>query len=102
MEDYWLWARMLHRGSLGANVPEALVLYRVSDGAYARRGGRRMLTAELRLQRRMQAAGYIGPFAFARNVLVRGVYRLAPTRVRRRGYRAAFTEEPAVAGESHR
>jgi GT2 family glycosyltransferase len=102
MEDYWLWARMLHAGSRGANVPDVLVLYRVSDGAYARRGGRRMLAAELRLQRRMLAAGYIGPLGFARNVLVRGAYRLAPTRVRRRGYRTAFTEQPgtqpAIAG----
>jgi hypothetical protein len=93
MEDYWLWARMLHRGSLGANVPEALVLYRVSDGAYARRGGTRMLAAELRLQRHMLGAGFIGPLGFARNVLVRGAYRLVPTRVRRRSYRTAFTEQ---------
>ncbi|WP_415854432.1 glycosyltransferase [Sinomonas sp. G460-2] len=97
MEDYWLWARMLHRGSLGANVPDVLVLYRVSDGAYARRGGSRMLTAELRLQRRMLGAGYIGPVGFARNVLVRGAYRLVPTQVRRRGYRTAFTELPTLA-----
>lgn len=94
MEDYWLWARMLHGGSLGANVPDVLVLYRVSDGAYARRGGRRMLLAELRLQRRLLGAHYLGPLAFGRNVLVRGAYRLVPTRVRRRGYRTAFTELP--------
>ncbi|WP_138442563.1 glycosyltransferase [Sinomonas susongensis] len=103
MEDYWLWARMLHGGSLGANVPDVLVLYRVSEGAYARRGGRRMLVAELRLQRRLLGARYLGPLAFGRNVLVRGAYRLVPTRVRRRGYRTAFTElpapeEPATAG----
>ncbi|WP_334171477.1 glycosyltransferase [Sinomonas sp.] len=97
MEDYWLWARMLHGGSLGANVPDVLVLYRVSDGAYARRGGSRMLMAELRLQRRLLGAHYVGPLAFGRNVLVRGAYRLMPTRVRRRGYRTAFTELPAAA-----
>ncbi|MEA5456095.1 glycosyltransferase [Sinomonas sp. JGH33] len=97
MEDYWLWARMLHAGSLGANVPDVLVLYRVNDGAYVRRGGKRMLVAELRLQRRMLGARYIGPMGFARNVLVRGLYRLVPTGVRRRGYRKAFTEQPASA-----
>jgi glycosyltransferase involved in cell wall biosynthesis len=94
MEDYWLWARMLHAGSRGANVPDVLVLYRVSDGAYARRGGARMLRAELRLQRQMLKAGYTGPSRFLRNVLVRGAYRLVPTRVRRTGYRTAFTEQP--------
>ncbi|MCH6469742.1 glycosyltransferase [Sinomonas terrae] len=100
MEDYWLWARMLHRGSRGANVPDVLVLYRVSDGAYARRGGGRMLLAELRLQRHMLASGYLGPLAFGRNVLVRGAYRLVPTRVRRRSYRSAFTELPAAAPQA--
>lgn len=98
MEDYWLWARMLHAGSRGANVPDALVLYRVSDGAYARRGGLNMLEAELRLQRRMLGAGYIGPATFARNVLVRGAYRMVPTQLRRRSYRRAFTERPGTAG----
>ncbi|BCT76686.1 hypothetical protein SCMU_25280 [Sinomonas cyclohexanicum] len=98
MEDYWLWARMLHRGSRGANIPDALVLYRVSDGAYARRGGLRMLEAELRLQRRMLGAGYIGPTTFARNVLVRGAYRMVPTQLRRRTYRRAFTEQPDGTG----
>ncbi|MDQ4502050.1 glycosyltransferase [Sinomonas sp. ASV322] len=100
MEDYWLWARMLHGGSLGANVPDVLVLYRVNDGAYVRRGGKRMLVAELRLQRRMLGERYIGPLGFARNVLVRGLYRLVPTGVRRRGYRTAFTERPAPAEQS--
>ncbi|WP_052206867.1 glycosyltransferase [Sinomonas humi] len=100
MEDYWLWARMLHGGSRGANVPDVLVLYRVSDGAYARRGGGRMLLAELRLQRHMLASGYLGPLSFGRNVLVRGAYRLVPTRVRRRSYRSAFTELPAAAQQA--
>jgi glycosyltransferase involved in cell wall biosynthesis len=98
MEDYWLWARMLNSGSRGANVPEALVLYRVSDGAYSRRGGIRMLEAELRLQRRLLDAGYVGPATFARNVLVRGAYRLVPTQLRKRSYRKAFTEQPALPG----
>ncbi|GAB3283926.1 hypothetical protein GCM10027449_27440 [Sinomonas notoginsengisoli] len=97
MEDYWLWVRMLHRGSRGANVPDVLVLYRVSEGAYARRGGLRMLMAEMRLQSKMLEAHYIGPWTFARNVLVRGIYRIVPTRLRRRGYRRAFTERPEEA-----
>jgi glycosyltransferase involved in cell wall biosynthesis len=91
IEDYWLWVRLLHRGARAANLEQSLVRYRVSTGSYKRRGGLRMLRAELRLQKRMFAAGYIGPLAFLRNVLVRGTYRLVPTGVRKLGYRRAFT-----------
>ncbi|HEY8293898.1 MAG TPA: glycosyltransferase [Micrococcaceae bacterium] len=92
MEDYWLWVRMIHAGAHTANVPEPLLKYRVSTGSYDRRGGSHMLRAELTLQRRMLGAGYINAAQFVRNVAVRGVYRLIPTRVRRLGYRRAFTD----------
>ena len=92
MEDYWLWIRMIHAGARTANVPQPLLKYRVSAGSYDRRGGAHMLRAELTLQKRMLAAGYTNGLQFLRNVAVRGVYRLIPTRVRRLGYRRAFTE----------
>ncbi len=92
MEDYWLWVRMIHAGAHTVNVPEPLLKYRVSTGSYDRRGGSHMLRAELTLQRRMLGAGYINAAQFVRNVAVRGVYRLIPTRVRRLGYRRAFTD----------
>jgi glycosyltransferase involved in cell wall biosynthesis len=92
MEDYWLWIRMIHAGARTANVPQPLLKYRVSAGSYDRRGGAHMLRAELTLQKRMLGAGYTNGAQFLRNVAVRGVYRLIPTRVRRLGYRRAFTE----------
>lgn len=88
LEDYWLFARMVHAGARVANVAEPLVKYRVGAGAYARRGGRGLLRSELELQRRFLRLGFTTPAQAARNVLVRGVWRVVPTRVRRPIYRA--------------
>jgi glycosyltransferase involved in cell wall biosynthesis len=87
MEDYWLFARMIAHGARVVNRPEALVLYRVGAGAYQRRGGLRLLVAELRLQRRFVRSGFVTPGQYARNVCVRGVYRLVPSVFRRPAYR---------------
>lgn len=88
LEDYWLFARMLEAGARALNVPEPLVLYRVGEGAYARRGGRTILLSELDLQRRLRGIGFTSRPQAMRNVAVRGVYRLVPEGARRRLYRA--------------
>jgi len=87
MEDYWLFARMLHRGAKVSNIPEPLVKYRVSDGAYARRGGVDKFRTELALQRRLYRLGFTNFGQYLRNVIVRGGYRLVPESWRRRAYR---------------
>lgn len=87
MEDYWLFARMLHRGAKAANIPEPLVKYRVSDGAYARRGGVDKFRTEMSLQRRLHKLGFTTWPQYVRNVIVRGGYRLVPEALRRRAYR---------------
>ena len=90
MEDYWLFMRMLESGVRAANVSDALVLYRVGAGAYARRGGLDLLRSEIDLQRKMRAAGFLTWSQYCRNIAVRGVYRLAPSKLRRVAYRRAF------------
>lgn len=95
MEDYWLWARMIAGGARVDNVPQALVRYRVGDGAYARRGGWSLLRSELALQRSLAGIGFTTPAQRVRNVLVRGVYRLVPERLRKMSYRAAFARRGA-------
>jgi glycosyltransferase involved in cell wall biosynthesis len=87
MEDYWLFARMIHAGARVENLPEALVMYRVGDGAYARRGGLGQLKAELRLQREFRKIGFTTRLQNLRNVIVRGGYRLVPVGIRRIAYR---------------
>lgn len=87
MEDYLLWAKMIVAGARVANVAEPLVMYRIGDGAYARRGGLRQLRTEIALQRRFHALGFTTRGQFARNLVVRGGYRLVPEQVRRTAYR---------------
>ncbi|MEX5255273.1 glycosyltransferase [Kocuria arenosa] len=87
-EDYWLWVRMLRAGADVRNVAEPLVGYRVSAGSYERRGGWRVLRAELALQARLRGIGHVGFLQWGRNVVVRGGYRFVPTRLRELAYRA--------------
>ncbi|MGH3367539.1 MAG: glycosyltransferase, partial [Nocardioidaceae bacterium] len=86
MEDYLLFAKMIANGARVANIAEPLVCYRVGAGAYARRGGLGLLRSELRLQRRFRELGFTTRSQYARNVLVRGGYRLVPEVVRRTAY----------------
>ncbi len=88
MEDYWLFARMIAQGARTANVPQALVKYRVGAGAYGRRGGRRLLASEIELQRHLHAEGFTTSTQALRNVALRGGYRLIPQSVRQAAYRA--------------
>ncbi|MBH0008733.1 glycosyltransferase [Salinibacterium sp. SWN1162] len=87
MEDYWLFARMIDAGARVENLQEALLMYRVSAGAYTRRGGLGQLKAELRLQREFRKLGFTTPLQNVRNVIVRGGYRLVPVAIRRIAYR---------------
>ena len=92
LEDYWLFARMLAAGARGCNVPEPLLLYRVGAGAYARRGGTRLLRSEIELQRRMRRLGFTTRAQAVRNVVVRGGYCLVPEKVRTVLYRTFLVD----------
>ncbi|MBB6334314.1 glycosyltransferase [Schaalia hyovaginalis] len=86
MEDYWLFARMVLGGAACCNIQQPLVLYRIGDGAYTRRGGASMFRSEMALQRLLVERGLIGPLRWARNVAVRGGYRLVPASLRKALY----------------
>lgn len=87
MEDYLLWAKLILADARVANVAEPLVKYRVGAGAYARRGGLALLRAEIAVQRRFRELGFTTRAQFARNLVVRGGYRLVPEGLRRSVYR---------------
>ena len=87
MEDYLLFARMVSSGIPCANVPEVLVRYRVGSGAYKRRGGAQMLRSEMRLQNFFLSEGIVSKAQYARNLAIRGAYRLIPTQLRQTLYR---------------
>lgn len=94
-EDYWLWVRMLRGGAQLRNVAEPLVGYRVSDGAYSRRGGLRIFAAEMQLQSRLFGLGHLSRLELVRNIVVRGGYRFIPRRLRERSYRALVSSRRA-------
>ncbi|GHD42517.1 glycosyltransferase [Mycetocola manganoxydans] len=87
MEDYWLFARMIHSGARVENLPDPLLMYRVGAGAYSRRGGRRQFEAELSLQRALRSIRFTTRAQFCRNITVRGIYRFVPVGMRTRLYR---------------
>lgn len=87
MEDYWLFARMIHSGAAVDNVPDPLVMYRVGAGAYARRGGREQWRSELALQKELRRLGFTSRAQYLRNLGIRGVYRFVPEPVRKVAYR---------------
>ncbi len=97
MEDYLLFTRMIDAGARPANLAEPLVSYRVGAGAYARRGGGRLLRSELALQRRFRDLGITTRRQYLRNVVVRGGYRLVPEALRKAAYRALIANRGARA-----
>jgi glycosyltransferase involved in cell wall biosynthesis len=105
MEDYALFARMLQAGARPLNVAEPLVFYRVGPAAFRRRGGKRLLASELRLQREFRRTGFVSRAEYLRNVIIRGGYRLVPWWCRRAVYRPLVARHamdrqsgPAMAG----
>ncbi|MFC7376329.1 glycosyltransferase [Brachybacterium sp. GCM10030267] len=87
LEDYWLWERMMLGGARMANLSEVVVDYRVEDELFARRGGWRLFSSDVRLQRRLLADKVTSPALCLRNLTLRGAYRFAPGWARRLGYR---------------
>jgi glycosyltransferase involved in cell wall biosynthesis len=96
MEDYWLFARMLASGVRAINSPEPLVRYRVSSGAYGRRGGMKLLRSEWLLQRAFLRSGFTTRRQFVRNVLIRGAYRIVPVSIRQRAYRTMIVRHRTI------
>ena len=79
MQDYDLFARMLAAGARAENLDEPLVLFNADDAMISRRGGWRMLPHEWDVQRRLRDTGTIGTVLLARNMVVRGAFRVLPT-----------------------
>ena len=90
MQDYDLFARMLAAGARAENLDEPLVLFNAGDGMIARRGGWRMLPHEWDVQRRLRDTGTIGNALLARNMVVRGAFRVIPPTLLKRVYAVLF------------
>ena len=83
MEDYWLGVRLIDGGARVENLAAPLLRYRVGAGSFARRGGWAEARTEWRLQRELLRMGFVTRGQYLRNVVMKGVYRLLPSGVKR-------------------
>ncbi|WP_341873808.1 hypothetical protein [Leucobacter coleopterorum] len=83
MEDYWLGVQLIADGARVENIADPLLRYRVGSGAFARRGGWAEARTEWKLQRELLRMGFVTRTQYARNVVMKGAYRLLPAAVKR-------------------
>lgn len=100
-EDYWLWVRMHRAGFVFGNLSEPLVAYRVSE-AYRRRGGLAAFAKDYEIQRRLYNGGALSRTQWARNMLVRSVYRFVPEDARKKVFRTLTGSRAETQGGQHR
>jgi glycosyltransferase involved in cell wall biosynthesis len=82
MEDYYLWVRMMLKGSKIYNIPDSLLYFRSSHDMIKRRGGIKYAYTEIQFQRKLYGLGYIDLFTMTTNVCIRMVARIVPDNVR--------------------
>lgn len=85
-EDYYLWARMLHKGYHAINIDEILVYARIGNGMYARRGGFSYVGKMFALQKKLLQIHFISSSEFAFNCVIRTLGSIIPNFARRNLY----------------
>lgn len=83
LEDYYLWVRMLLRGTKGYNLPEPLLHMRAGAEMYKRRAGMKYASSQKKLFRFMKDQGFITTGQYLKSVIVRGGSALAPNGLRK-------------------
>lgn len=83
VEDYDLWIRAVHYNCSMANIPENLVLMRVGDGMYSRRGGKGYLKNYTTVRFRAYRLRIINFFQFLTGTLIMSIHVSAPVFVKK-------------------
>lgn len=87
-EDYYLWLRMFLGGATFGNIDENLVLVRVGNDMYARRGGYKYYKSERNLFKFMRKNKIIGYGAYVKAKTIRFIlYVLMPNKMRAWAYK---------------
>lgn len=81
-EDYFLWIRMLLKGSKFYNIQESLLFFRFSPDMFKRRGGIKYACVEIRFQWRLYKLGYISFTKTSENICIRFFARIVPNNIR--------------------
>lgn len=82
VEDYDLWVRMMLNAKVIMNLPEVLVLVRVGDGMYKRRGNKRYINSWFRIQKSMYSAGFVSLWRLMWNAVCISVFIYLPPSVK--------------------
>lgn len=94
MEDYYLWARMLCRGSRIDNVSDILVNARVGNGMLTRRRGWSYFKQDVRLQQKFREMGFINQTTMIKNICQRAPLRLLPEKALGLLYQRVLRKKP--------
>lgn len=86
-EDYYLWVRMLMRGSRGRNLRDPLVYMRSSEDMYRRRGGWPYARELLKFHSWLLASGWSTPMDFLTGAIPHAAVSIAPNWFRMAVYR---------------
>lgn len=81
-EDYYLWARMILKGSIFYNIQESLYSFRCDKNVIKRRGGWKHTINEFRFQKKLLEIGFLSLPQFIKNVTIRCSIRIIPTTLR--------------------
>lgn len=82
LEDYYLWLRMILKGSRGYNIVEPVLWMRAGSDLYKRRGGRKYVESEERLFAWMAKQGFITKGEYRKAIATRTVGALVPNWLR--------------------
>ena len=82
LEDYYLWIRMLQKGSQGYNLQEPLLWMRAGSDMYKRRAGWKYAMSQKALFKYMKDNGFISGSQYIKSVAVRIASSITPNRLR--------------------
>ncbi|RGL91918.1 MULTISPECIES: glycosyltransferase [Hungatella] len=86
-EDYYLWVRMLMNNDRMLNLNNILVMARIGNGMFQRRGGRQYVKKIYHMQNTFYKIGFINKREFCLNLFIRTINSLAPNLIRERIYK---------------
>ena len=93
LEDYYLWIRMLQKGSHGYNLQEPLLWMRAGSDMYKRRAGWKYAQSQKALFKYMKASGFISGSQYIKSVGIRTASSITPNWLREFMFKRAMRKK---------
>lgn len=93
LEDYYLWIRMLQKGSNGYNLQEPLLWMRAGSDMYKRRAGWKYAKSQKALFKYMKDSGFISGSQYMKSVAVRTASSITPNWLREFMFKRAMRKK---------